>query len=108
MSDKTREAFEALEQVIPSHLRHGFMGKRYDILHAALAAHAEEVKRLREALDLLDKMFTAYENGVDVYEDPEDCAGHMGHAVKLDDETFHACADLLDSLRPRAALQGDK
>lgn len=57
-----------------------------------------------EALDLLAKLFDAYENGADVYEDdPDECAGHMGHAVKLDDATFRACADLLNRLRPRGA-----
>lgn len=55
----------------------------------------------REALDLLDILFTAYEDGVSCYEDPEDQAGPLGNAVKIDDETFHRCADLLNRERPR-------
>lgn len=58
------------------------------------------------ALDLLDTLFTAYEDGFDVYEDPDEMAGHLGHAVKLDDETFHACADLLNRRRPREGAAG--
>lgn len=54
-----------------------------------------------QALELLDRLFTAYEDGADVYEDPDEQAGHLGHAVKLDDATFHACADLLNRRRPR-------
>lgn len=55
----------------------------------------------REALDLLDILFTAYEDGVSCYEDPEDQTGPLGNAVKIDDETFHRCADLLNRERPR-------
>lgn len=58
-----------------------------------------------QALDLLDEMFTAYEDGADCYEDPEEQAGYSGKAVKLDDETFHRIADLLNKLRPRATVQ---
>lgn len=59
------------------------------------------------ALDLLDTLFTAYEDGPDCYEDPEDFSGHVGKAVKLDEETFHACADLLNRTRPRGANSTD-
>ena len=54
------------------------------------------------ALSLLETLFSAYENGVPCYEDPETADGYIGHAVRLDDETFHACADLLNRRRPRA------
>ena len=52
------------------------------------------------ALDLLATMFDAYENGVQCYEDPEEQTGYLGHALQLDDDTFHACADLLNRRRP--------
>ena len=54
------------------------------------------------ALDLLEIMFVSYENGVSCYEDPENGEGYVGQAFRLDDETFHACADLLNRRRPRA------
>src|SRR5512136_1140459 len=45
------------------------------------AANAEN----EELLDLLATIFDAYEEGPDCYEDPEDCSGHLGKAVNLDD-----------------------
>ena len=54
-----------------------------------------------ELLDLLALMFDAYEDGPDCYEDPDDCAGHLGKAVKLDDATFDRIADILNLRRPR-------
>lgn len=54
-----------------------------------------------QALDLLDKLFTAYLDSVDVPEDQKEQAGHLGHAMKLDDETFYACANLLNRTRPQ-------
>lgn len=54
-----------------------------------------------ELLDLLEVMFDAYEEGADCYEDPEDCAGYLGRAVKLDDAVFHRIADILNERRPR-------
>jgi hypothetical protein len=56
---------------------------------------------LEETLDLLAVMFDAYEGGADCYEDPEDCAGHLGKAVQLDEATFDRIADLLNEHRPR-------
>lgn len=53
-----------------------------------------------KALDLLAVLFDAYEHGVACYEDPEETTGYLGHAVRLDSETFHACADLLNRRRP--------
>ena len=54
-----------------------------------------------ELLDLLALMFDAYEDGPDCYEDPEDCSGHIGKAVHLDDATFDRIADILNLRRPR-------
>lgn len=56
---------------------------------------------LEETLDLLEVMFDAYEEGADCYEDPDEYAGHLGKAVKLDDATFNKIADLLNEHRPR-------
>ena len=55
-----------------------------------------------ELLDLLAVIFDAYEYGPECYEDPDDCAGYLGHAVLLDDATFHRVADILNERRPRA------
>lgn len=70
-------------------------------LRKALAASAPVAPTDEDrALDLLATMFDAYENGVQCYEDPEDLTGYLGHAFQLDNETFHACADLLNRRRP--------
>lgn len=53
-----------------------------------------------EALDLLEEMFSAYEDGVDCYEEPAECEGHVGKAVKLDETTFKRIADLLEGIKP--------
>lgn len=55
------------------------------------------------ALDLLEHLFDAYENGPQCYEDPEGPSGYLGHAFLLDNETFLACSDLLNRRRPRDA-----
>jgi len=54
-----------------------------------------------ELLDLLAVVFDAYEEGPDCYEDPEEQAGHVGKAVKIDDATFDRIAALLNEHRPR-------
>lgn len=54
-----------------------------------------------ELLDLLALMFDAYEDGPDCYEDPEDCSGHIGKAVHLDDATFDRIAYILNLRSPR-------
>lgn len=55
------------------------------------------------ALDLLDTLFTAYENGTPCYEEPDSQGGYLGMAFRIDDDTFRACADLLNKERPRTA-----
>lgn len=50
------------------------------------------------ALDLLATMFDAYENGVPCHEGSDN---YIGMAFRLDDETFHACADTLNAHRPK-------
>lgn len=60
------------------------------------------------ALDLLSKLFNAYENGLACYEDPDEQAGYVGNAVELDADTIHACADLLNRRRPIAAIAQQK
>lgn len=57
----------------------------------------DEVKE--QALDLLATMFDAYENGVPCHEDD---GGYIGMAFSLDNETFHACAGILNAHRPKA------
>lgn len=55
----------------------------------------------RAAFDLLDTLFTAYENGTPCYEEPDSQGGYLGMALRIDDDTFRACADLLNKHRPR-------
>ena len=54
-----------------------------------------------EVIDLLETIFTAYEDGLDCYEDPENCSGHLGKAIKISDSDFHRIADILNKYRPR-------
>jgi len=58
------------------------------------------------ALDLLEKLFDEWENGVPCYEDSESQGGFLGNAFRLDGDTFKACVALLERRRPRdAAMQ---
>ena len=72
---------------------------------AELARLTAEVERLRAdadlALDLLAVTFDAIENGDPCYENPDETDGYMGNAVHLADDTFIACADLLNRTRPK-------
>ena len=61
----------------------------------------ETLTRAMQEIDLLAMMFDAYEDGPDCYEDPEDCSGHIGKAIHLDDEAFQRIADILNEHRPR-------
>lgn len=62
----------------------------------------EQIGDVELTLDLLDRMFAAYEDGVPCYEggDAED-GNYIGPAFRLDDETFAAISDLLNRRRPR-------
>jgi len=66
---------------------------------------AAEIHRLEaensELLDLLAIIFNAYENGPQCYEDPEECNGFLGYAIRLNDATFQRTADILNERRPR-------
>ena len=72
-----------------------------------IGEQTSEIGRLQalsdEVLDLLAMMFDAYEDGPECYEDPEDCAGHLGKAVNLDEAAFDRIADILNKHRPRNA-----
>lgn len=59
------------------------------------------VKDAEQIIDMLELMFDAYENGIDCYEDPENNAGYVGKAFRLDDEDFKRIADFLNAKRPR-------
>ena len=69
---------------------------------------AEAQRERDKAIDLLETMFSSYENGTACYEDPEDCSGFVGYAFKMDDLNFNACCDLLNRTRPRAAIDAAK
>jgi hypothetical protein len=45
-----------------------------------------------EALDLLEVLFDAYEDGPPCYEDPDEQSGFLGNAVRLDDAGLTAAA----------------
>ena len=68
------------------------------------AADARLVAAAPDLLRLLGLMFDAYENGVDCFEDPEDCAGYVGKAFRLSDGEFKEIADLLNKLEDAKAL----
>ena len=71
-------------------------------LHGECAAEIHRLQALsNETLDFLAMMFDAYEEGPDCYEDPEDCSGHIGKAIHLDDDAFQRIADILNAHRPR-------
>lgn len=74
----------------------------------AEAVPSDVVRDADLALDLLSKLFDAYENGLACYEDPDEQAGYLGNAVELDADTIHACADLLNRRRPIAAIAQQK
>ncbi len=57
-----------------------------------------------DLLRLLGLMFDAYENGVDCFEDPEDCASYVGKAFRLPDREFKEIADLLNKLEDAKTL----
>jgi len=80
----------------------------YTFLELRLKKATEEIEKLRqgmslesELLDLLDRFFTLYEDGPQCYESQDDYSGFLGHAVRLDDETFHRIGDILNERRPR-------
>ena len=132
MNDKTAQALtDALIDQIESAARASFRrhqgsikgqlltaADNYDwhLLHAAYQAGiqamraqlAEAQNERGKAIDLLETMFSSYENGTACYEDPEDCSGFVGYAFKMDDLDFNACCDLLNRTRPRAAIDAAK
>ena len=91
---------------------HALSGGRKDDHEAGLSGRMDAIRALvaerDEALNLLDTLFSSYENGTACYEDPEDCSGFVGHAFKMDDLDFNACCDLLNRTRPRAAIDAAK
>lgn len=52
-------------------------------------------------LDLLDAMFTRYEDGVSCYGDPEHLEDFLGYAIHLDDDTFKQVAGVLNEHKPK-------
>ena len=79
-----------------------------DTIDNLRAQLAEAQKERDKAIDLLETMFSSYENGTACYEDPEDCSGFVGYAFKMDDLDFNACCDLLNRTRPRTAIDAAK
>jgi hypothetical protein len=59
---------------------------------------------LEEALDLLDTFYALYEDGPGCYEEPDECGGYMGNAIKLEDGMEDRVIALLEKHRPRAML----
>ena len=70
-------------------------------LHPAPAREPDTVRA--EALRLLAVLFNAYENGPACHDGNDDEEGaFIGNAVRLSDEDFTACADLLNAHVPRS------
>lgn len=76
---------------IPPHFRNV-------VLRFAADLEAYKQRAVNEALDLLDILFSAYEDGLPCEEVD---GGYIGNAVDLDEETFDKIADLLNRERPR-------
>jgi len=57
------------------------------------------------ALELLRILFDLYEDGDDCYENPDESDGYLGKAIRLDDETFKACVDVLTAAPQASAEQ---
>ena len=78
---------------------------RWLIEQEVLAARPQQAKPeplsdAEFAINMLEMMFTAYENGVPCYEDPEDEVGFIGYAVRLADDDFKNIGDFLNRVRP--------
>ena len=98
-----REALKQLETRMAEDL--AFTEKklrRIGELEDQLIASDEARQAAEKAVDFLDTMFSAYEDGAECYEDPDEQAEYVGKAVMLEDETFDQIVALLDSLRPSA------
>ncbi|MGI4815884.1 MAG: hypothetical protein ACRYG5_10005 [Janthinobacterium lividum] len=75
----------------------------YAVWQASRAAQPPIAQQEYEtALDLLEHLFDAYEDGVPCYGEPESQGDFFGNAFRLDGETFNKCADLLNVKRPRS------
>lgn len=75
----------------------------------ALYTHPAVVPEdVQQAFDLLALLFSAYENGTDCYESPEDQAGYLGRAFVLGDRAAVMCANLLNKHRPITAAQAQE
>jgi hypothetical protein len=61
----------------------------------------EQERTLNEALDLLEAFYDAYEEGAACYEDPDEYAGYLGNAIKLEDSIDSRILALLHKHRPR-------
>lgn len=59
------------------------------------------------ALDLLETLFSEWEEGTPCYESEDGDGAFLGNAFRLDDETFKGCVDLLNRRRPRAAIEAE-
>ena len=69
-----------------------------EAIYTAADLEAYKQRAVNEALDLLDILFSAYEDGLPCEEVD---GGYGGNAVDLDEETFDKIADLLNRERPR-------
>jgi hypothetical protein len=108
--DGTRETYSPIGQPIGQVRQSRAWRKHAPHIRTALAPILAELAQARAdartAVDLLDTLFGLYEDGDPVYDEPpEDGGGSIGTCINLDDETYHACCDLLTRLRPRPATQ---
>lgn len=85
-------------------------GPKSNMAQQPATSAAAAVSDEDEALDLLATLFDDWESGTQCYEEPESSDGFLGHALRLDDEVFHRCADLLNRRRgkqPAPTAQAD-
>jgi len=56
---------------------------------------------IEELLGILDMFVTKYGEGMDTYDDPEDCAGYYPSTFLLHCDTFNQAVDILNTHRPK-------
>lgn len=101
----------ALEKgaIVGTHYKLDLSGQAFTFYHEELFAFAEAMAKMPdEIVDLLERMFSAYEDGDPCYENPDECEGFIGNAVILDEVTFNRIADILNELRPRVTAPKPK
>lgn len=99
----TVDEIMSLHDAAATELVHGNYHPLLEKRAAVRAAIESLANDADQAIKLLSVMFDKYDEGVQCYEEPEDCAGFMGNAVELNGDEFSEIVELLDRLAPRDA-----